>query len=140
VEVGEQVPFRGNLEGTLHRTLITPTLAHDVFTTTGNASHLGQFELTITADVNLTTRTATGTYLFVAANGDTLTTTFTGYSLPTETPGVILIVEESTITGGTGRFADATGSFTVERYFTPSAGTTFGTIEGTISPPGALNR
>ena len=120
--------------------MISPTVALDVFTTTGTASHLGRFELTITATVDLTTRTATGTYLFVAANGDTLTASFTGLSSPTETPGVILIVENATIMGGTGRFSDATGSFTVERLFTPSTGTTTGSIAGMMSRPGARNR
>jgi hypothetical protein len=45
-----------------------------------------------------------------------------------------------TIAGGAGRFADATGSFTVERYYYTAAGTTVGTIEGSISPVGARNR
>ena len=38
---------------------------------------------------------------------------------------------------GTGRFAGATGSFTVQRQFDPATGTTTGSFEGTISSPGA---
>ena len=60
--------------------------------------------------------------------------------MPTGTPGVLYIVETATITGGTGRFADATGSFTIERYYDTAAGTTTGSFEGTISPPGARHR
>ncbi|HET7217906.1 MAG TPA: hypothetical protein VFJ02_07650, partial [Vicinamibacterales bacterium] len=61
---------------------------------------------------------------------------FTGHATLTA-PGVLSIVETATITGGTGRFADATGSFTVERVFNQATGVTTGSFEGTISSPGA---
>ena len=41
---------------------------------------------------------------------------------------------------GSGRFADATGSFTMVRYFNFATEETNGTIEGKISPPGARHR
>ena len=66
------------------------------------------------------------------ADGDTLTADFTGQATPTSTPGVLSIVETATITGGTGRFAHATGSFVCERLFDTVAGTTDGSFEGTI--------
>ena len=47
------------------------------------------------------------------------------------------IVEDATITGGTGRFAGATGSFTCERLYDTIEGTTTGSFEGTISTVGA---
>jgi hypothetical protein len=74
-------------------------------------------------------------YQFVAANGDTLTGLFTGISTPTATPGVNEIVETASITGGTGRFAGATGDFTVERLFDTATLLTIGAFEGTISAP-----
>jgi hypothetical protein len=137
---GEQVSFTGSLEGDLTRTPLVPPFVLDELEATGTAAHLGQFDLLISATVNLNTRSAVGTYVFVAANGDTLTATFTGKSTPTETPGVILIVETATITGGTGRFDGAGGSFTVERLFSPADGTTVGSIEGTISTVGSNKR
>ena len=52
-------------------------------------------------------------------------------------PGVLYIVETATIAGGTGRFAGATGAFTVQRLNDTTSGTTIGSFEGTISSPGA---
>ena len=43
-------------------------------------------------------------------------------------------------TGGTGRFAGATGEFTVERLVDTATGETEGSFEGTISSPGAGKR
>jgi hypothetical protein len=104
---------------------------------TGNATHLGKFALAIPHRVNRVTRTAIGSYHFTAANGDTLSADFTGQSMPTPTLGVIAIVETATITGGTGRFAGATGGFTSERLYDTLIGTTTGSFNGTISSLGA---
>jgi hypothetical protein len=133
---GEQVPFKGSVAGDWYRTPLDPPYALDEFDLSGNATHLGKCELVIFATVNLTTRTAVGTYGFVAANGDTLTADFLGSSMPTDTPGVILITEVAVITGGTGRFAGASGSFVCRRLFSPAAGVTSGSFEGTVSSPG----
>jgi hypothetical protein len=138
---GEQVPFKGSLEGEVTVTPITPPLIVAVdISGTGHASHLGQFTVSIPHVVNRGNRTAVGSYVFTAANGDTLTADFVGVSAPTDVPGVLYIEETATITGGTGRFAGATGSFTVERLYDTIAGTTTGSIEGTISSPGAAKR
>ncbi len=75
--------------------------------------------------------------MFTAANGDSLTATFTGQASPTATPGVLTIEETATITGGTGRFSDATGTFTAHRVFSQLTGVTTGSIEGWISSPGS---
>ena len=132
----QDVPFKGRLEGTATLTPATPPFLSVSIEGTGNATHLGRFTIEIPHVVNTTNRTSTGTYEFTAANGDTLTGGFTGQATLTS-PGVLSIVETATITGGTGRFADATGSFTVERLFNQVTGLTTGSFEGTISSPGA---
>jgi hypothetical protein len=53
----------------------------------------------------------TGTFDWFAANGDEIYGTFEGYLCPTETPGVFDNHETAEVTGGTGRFANATGHF-----------------------------
>ena len=133
----QEVPFKGRLEGAATITPLTPPFVSVLIKGAGNATHLGRFTVEIPHVVNSATRTSTGTYEFTAANGDTLTADFTGASSPTVTPGVLSIVDTATITGGTGRFAGATGSFTVERLIDTGTGLTTGSFEGTISSPGA---
>ena len=74
----------------------------------------------------------TGSATFTAANGDTLTATVDGQATPTTTPGVLSIVEVYTITGGTGRFADATGTFTLHSTVNQATGVSSGTFSGAI--------
>lgn len=136
VAARDQVPFKGDFDGTVTRAGAPPIVMVDV-NAEGHATHLGHFALDIPHTVNVVTRIATGTYTFVAANGDTLTADFVGHASPTADPTVLYIEEEATITGGTGRFAGATGSFTAERLYDTVDGTTTGSFEGSISSPGA---
>jgi hypothetical protein len=76
---------------------------------------------------------AQGTATFVAANGDQLIASLTW---AVQVGPIVSIVEQATITGGTGRFEGASGSFTIWREFNPAAGTTTGSFEGTVSAPG----
>jgi hypothetical protein len=137
----EEVPFKGSLEGVVtRRTPLTPPLVSLLTEGTGNATHLGQFTVEIAHVVNTVARTVTGSYEFTAANGDTLIADVTGQFGPTlENPRVLLSVETATIAGGTGRFAGATGSFTLERLLNLDTFLTTVSFEGTISSPGAVN-
>lgn len=134
------VPFKGSLEGVVtRRTPLTPPLVSLLTEGTGNATHLGRFTVEIAHVVNTSARTVTGSYEFTAANGDTLAADVTGKFGPTlENPRVLLSEENATITGGTGRFAGATGSFTVERFLNLDTFLTTVSFEGTISSPGAV--
>jgi hypothetical protein len=136
VPAGDQVPFKGSFEGDVTVTPLDPPFVMADVEATGEATHLGKFTLEIPHVVNRATRTAVGTYEFTAANGDKVYAEFTGLASPTEVPGVLYIEETAIITGGTGRFAGATGSFTAERLYDTIDGTTIGFFEGTISSPG----
>jgi hypothetical protein len=79
----------------------------------GQLSHIGSF--TFTNDITSFTLTGdtfsfTLTAVIVAANGDEIYTTATGNGTLTATGSEATLV--STITGGTGRFADASGTLT----------------------------
>ena len=150
VAAGEQVPFGGSFTGVVTVTVTpgSPPIASANVNATGEATQLGQFTLAIPHSVIFTPtfpRTSSGFYNFVAANGDTLSASFTGLVNPIPgVPGVLAAVESANITGGTGRFAGATGHFTVERVAlidpATGTGTTIGSFYGTISSPGAAKR
>ena len=127
-----ELPFRGTLEARetgQFQPATSTVLVHLVGT--GTANHLGRY--TLVADFTLTpaTSTAVGQITLTAANGDVLTASFTGRSVPTAA-GVVAIAETATLTGGTGRFAGATGSFVLTRSLTRATGLSFGSFEGRI--------
>ena len=127
----QELRFKGSLDGTVVVTPVAPPFFNVVITAGGEATHLGRFSLLVPHLVNFATAVGEGDYTFTAANGDVLTAHFTG-TADTSAP-VFAIVEHATITGGTGRFATATGSFTAHRSYDPAAQTTTGTFEGTIA-------
>jgi hypothetical protein len=146
-----QLPIKGTFQGQdAHDTLppgATTVLIHT--TATGSASHMGRFSLIREITGNLTNFTAVGSAQWIAANGDIIYTTIAGQAELSDLPGGFLKVTEiHTITGGTGRFTGAQGSFTVELFhkLEPSAVTggieahdIFGSFHGTITSPGAAH-
>jgi hypothetical protein len=102
----------------------------------GHAMHLGRYRLTYTGVVNTVQGTADVSAELIAANGDRIFAEGTGQGTPTG-PNLDQIVERYTITGGTGRFADAGGSFTVNRELNRATGEgiTAGTLSGIITLP-----
>jgi hypothetical protein len=129
--VAAETPFKGtiNADETVVPSPPTASLTRDG---TGTATYLGRYTEHIVMTINLPTMSSTGTATFTAANGDTLTATVLGQATPTTTPGVLSIVEDYTITGGTGRFADATGTFRLESTVNQATGVSSGTFSGTI--------
>jgi hypothetical protein len=137
VSAGDQIPFKGKLSGTAVITPLNPPIVSVTIDATGTATHIGRFTLQAPHVVNQSTLVAVGTYLITAANGDTITADLAGTAVMVEPPNVIAITETATVTGGTGRFAGATGSINVERLFNRATGVTTGTLDGWISVGGS---
>jgi hypothetical protein len=115
-----QVTFDGAIQG--HERDIPKGPTQLTFgTVTGTVKNLGQLSLTYDVTINLTTGKGTGSgVLLIGKNGDSIFTTVSGQFTPPFTPpgstlSVPRVTETHTITGGTGRFKEATGQFTVER-------------------------
>jgi hypothetical protein len=137
------VPFKGALHGSYTTTPVPPFPPQFIdvqLAVTGNATHLGRFTAVCPHRVNVSTvpSTAVGTWTFTAANGDTLQADFTGQGTQVA-PGLLYVVEMGTITGGTGRFAGASGKFVMQRLLDQVNLKTVGFFNGTISSSGAAN-
>ena len=110
----DEVPFNATLSGYVETSeFLPPCTIHGHAIDFGNATHLGAFTGTgeLYQDVceDPPNITYTGTFHWFAANGDEIYGTFEGYLTPTGTPGVYDNHETADVTGGTGRFAGATG-------------------------------
>jgi hypothetical protein len=104
---------------------------HD--TGSGIATHLGRVTLDAGESVNLATGAITdGFFTFTGASGDTVSGTYSGSALP----GLTGYTVSGPITGGTGRFAGATGFLTWNGTLDPVALTFTDDIAGTISAVG----
>ena len=155
--VGADLPFRGSFtrEG-VGEFNCPPTCPPTVLTITsenvGEATHLGRFTATSVDEVNLITDAGTGTWTFTAANGDQLYTTTVGLEHHDVAPGEVCHAPiigplvgnhaelEATITGGTGRFAGATGTFIVSIDETVDLGANRGCGSGSFEGAIDLNR
>ena len=128
--------FKGRLEGQLMTSqLIAPNvLSNRIDATVHLTRGLGRFTIVITDVVNQTTRVTAGSYRFTGSDGDTFDASFDGQATFQPSGELAMVTETATIIGGTGRFAGATGSFSVSRAFTVQTGsTTDGAVTGTIA-------
>ena len=130
VSAAAQTPFKGTVSA-VESVVVTPPTASIVREGTGTATYLGRFTEHIVLTVDLPTMSSSGSATFTAANGDTLTSSVVGQATRTG-PTTLSIVEVYTITGGTGRFADASGSFTLESSADQASGASSGTLSGAI--------
>ena len=130
----ESLPFRGTVTTADQGVVAPPNLLVNG-TAEGTATHLGRYSATFEAVAPLGGNTATGSYVFTAANGDRFTATFSGSAEPADDGG-LRFTEVLTIVSGTGRFAGATGTFTMRKivYVDAAQGTSTGsgTMEGEI--------
>ena len=132
----EQVatPFKGTIQAAETNVVQFPTLYVDA-TGSGNATHLGRYTVSYQAVVYIPTLAGVDAAHFIAANGDSIFAEGLGQASDSGIPNVFKIVEKYTITGGTGRFDGATGSFIVERLLNTTANVTSGSFDGSIVLP-----
>jgi hypothetical protein len=131
---GHGVPFKAT--DTFSSALVGPAgqIVQTVDQGSGIATHLGRYTMVASETVDFGASTVTGgEYTLTAANGDTVTGTYSGHIFP----GLTGYLVSGPVTGGTGRFAGATGTITLHGTFDPLTFTGSDVITGTISAPGA---
>jgi hypothetical protein len=129
-------PFNGSGSGTFTDTSPTTVL----ITGTGYYDHLGftklLFPSAITGQASCGGFTATEQDTYTGANGDSVFQTVHDTICPTTSPNAFTLTGSFIVTGGSGRFADASGSGAVQASITftsATTGTFSGTQTGTIS-------
>jgi hypothetical protein len=128
------VPIKGKYTTTAN-ILVGPPILEQEITGHGQSSHLGKSIFVAYSTINLTTPPPfqiSGTAIFTAANRDAFYTSFAGTATPNN-QGANNVVMTHTITGGTGRFDNATGTFVGNTVAVPGHAEGFITYEGTIS-------
>ena len=136
------VPFKATWSGvTVAADLSNFPIVAVVASGQGEATEFGRFTMVSPHLNNVFTFELWGTQNFTAANGDTLTASFSGRLTP-HPDGSLSGTLPCVITGGTGRFAGAAGEYDFTITAVPLAdGSGFAstaTIEGDISSVGSL--
>jgi hypothetical protein len=132
-------PMSGSFTGTVFfaEPRCGPNLLTVGFEGIGHATHLGRMTGLAT---NCTTfdlggsaaPVLDGQATFTAADGSTVTATYAGaQAAPVD--GVAAYENTATVTGGTGRFADATGTWTITGAIDFSTGTISGSLTGWLA-------
>lgn len=123
-----------------------PFIFFNVQEGSGQATHLGKFSTRITFCADITDVMDDGTLtgdeslpynngegIFIAANGDELYFTIEGAVLPSDHPDYNFEFQDPfTFTGGTGRFAGATGGGITDSFADQSTGRTDHSWNGTL--------
>jgi hypothetical protein len=76
-----------------------------------------------------------GSFTLTVANGDILYGNFGGQAIPTGDPNVLAYDDPGVITGGTGRFAGASGVVNTSGVANLATGHYRGTLSGSVSSP-----
>jgi hypothetical protein len=102
------LPFKGRSSGVVTATGFDPAagVAYTHVEGEGRATHVGRFTVTGDVAVEVATGIPNGTWTITAANGDELVLDMTGHGIDDHHG-----FGAFTVTGGTGRFEGATGSY-----------------------------
>ena len=140
---GNQVPFKGTVSGEIPADMGPPVpgsggcVFNLLVSNRGNATHIGSFTGTGNLTTNVCDGSYSGTFNWIAANGDTISGVFFGQLIPTATPGIFDSVQTAIMTGGTGRFAGGSGSWTAGGQVNFITRTFVDPFQGTISSVGS---
>ncbi len=133
----DEVPFRGSDVGAFDLPGSCPDGSLEVVISgTGRATQLGAYMYTANECFDPLSGTFGGAPTLTAANGDTIVGTYAGQVFATTDPDIITYEEGLAITGGTGRFAGATGSLHINGVANLATLEYTQTLIGTVSTPG----
>ncbi len=111
----QERPFSGVIFGEfLTSPTSDPEIVDSQVCAEGLGTHVGAFSKITSDQLNVLTGAVVGSFEMTTANGDLVTGTYSGFVIPDFVTGDFDWVLDATITGGTGRFSGATGTFVFE--------------------------
>lgn len=129
-----RLAFQGSMESSEAYSTILPT-RYVTANGSGESPQLGHFTVSYHTEVNLLDLSEAESVELTGSYGDSLQAKGTGQAIEDRTPGMYNVVEVYTITGGTGRFSGASGTFTLKRLVSVTVGLASSTFEGYILLP-----
>src|SRR6185437_8485713 len=129
------VPLKGAFE-TIETVIgINGNTEHNRITGTGQLTHFGNSTFVADNEFDIVDFSSpiTGVQTTVTAGGDKIFSTFSGYASDPDAKGNIQAILTEKITGGTGKFKKATGTFTVTANGNINVPEGKNTFDGTIS-------
>ena len=127
-------PFKGTVQSTETYVTVFPIMSVTA-TGSGNATQLGQFTIRYQVEISLLDLSGVESAEFMGSNGDSLRAEAVGQATENQTPGMLNVVDIYKITGGTGRYAGASGTITLNRLVSVTTGAASSTFEGYILMP-----
>jgi hypothetical protein len=127
-------PFKGTVQSTETSVTVFSTMSV-TGSGSGNATELGSFTINYQVEINLMDLSGTETARFTGNNGDSITAEAVGQATENRTPDMLNVVDIYKITGGTGRFNGASGTFTLNRLVSTTTGASSSTFEGYLLMP-----
>lgn len=139
-KIDPQVPLKGSDSGnfTLTENGCGPGVFRVDIRGNGKAAPFGRY--TYRATECFGGSAYSGAFTMTAANGDALVGIYDGTVGPTADPNVATYDQDADVTGGTGRFARATGAFHVSGLANLATGEYSQNLSGTVSRPKARDR
>jgi hypothetical protein len=127
-------PFKGTFQSTETSVTVFPTMSV-TGRGSGQSSELGDFTINYQAEISLLDLSSIESAEFTGTRGDSLRAEAVGQAVENRTPGMLNVVDIYKITGGSGRFNNASGTFTLNRLVSATTGASSSTFEGYILIP-----
>ena len=124
-----RLPFTGTIQSTETSVTVFPTMSVTA-TGSGIATQLGSFTVRYQVEISLLDLAGSESAQFIGTNGDSLQAEAIGQATENRTPGMLNVVDIYKITGGTGRFSGASGTFILNRLVSLTTGATSSTFDG----------
>jgi hypothetical protein len=127
-------PFNGTAQSTETSVTVFPTMSATA-TGSGSATQLGAFTIHYQVEISLLDLSSMESFEFTGTYGDSLRAEAVGQATQNRTPGMLNVLDIYKITGGTGRFDGARGTFTLNRLVSLTTGAASNTFEGYLLLP-----